>query len=72
MPAHGEERDRRMETTYGRSVEYTTADGQPVYSGPGSSMTQTVREVWCGTCQDWQTAKGIIGGICCPTCNGGW
>jgi hypothetical protein len=67
---HGEERNRRIETTYGKSETMVTANGHEL-TMPMSSMTQTVSERWCETCNEWVEAKGIIGAILCVKCNNG-
>jgi hypothetical protein len=66
---HGEVRNRRTET----ETEYTTyqAPGGDIVL-PSFSKTETVSERWCETCQEWVTAKGIIGALLCPKCNGLW
>jgi hypothetical protein len=72
MTQHGEQRGHRMETTYGASLDLQVKTTGERISLPGSSMTQTVSERWCGTCAEWVTARGILGALMCPICRTGW
>lgn len=63
-PRHGDERNRREETEYGREVEYVNqTSGKTVWTGPGSSHTYTVVEKYCGSCELWVEVKGVTGKI---------
>lgn len=69
-PAHGDTRNRRTETNHGPVHSLTTPQG--TMSIPLVSVTQTVSEKWCETCQAWVTAKGIMGGLLCVICDTPW
>lgn len=63
---HGEERNRRVETT--SHGTYQTNVGEI----PRSSVTHTVTEKWCSHCNQWTTCKGILDAIVSPCCNNEW
>lgn len=54
MPADGDVRNTRLETTHSDTVD-TTAGPMIV-----SSFTQTVAECFCGSCGRWFPRKGIF------------
>lgn len=61
---HGEERNRRQETTgHGEQQFFDKTTGQLVYSGPGVSHTRSVVERWCAGCQKWVVCDGIFGAL---------
>lgn len=74
MPRHGEERSRRTETSDGPDQTMLDArTGQPVYSGPLFSRTETVSDKWCATCGDWREVRGIVGVLMgCVGCGAEW
>lgn len=62
MPAHGDVRNQREETTYGACHTLVDArTGAEVYSGPMSSHTRTVCEKYCAVCGEWGEVRGILG-----------
>lgn len=61
MPKHGEERNRRLETSPGKSFECQTADGRVIDLGPLAMTTMTVVERWCEHCQVWVESHGVRG-----------
>ena len=62
MIKHGEVRNHREETEYGKSAELVDGrTGAIVYSGPMSSHTYTVQERYCAFCKSWIVIKGIMG-----------
>jgi len=69
MPNHGDERNRRQETTY-TTTEYRTANGPMALTHP--SLVQTVSERWCSECGKWVQATGLIGGMMCQVCHTMW
>lgn len=71
-PAHGTERNRRMERADGARVEYQTPDGRTAYAGPVTSCEYTVAERWCATCREWVRCEAIIGFLLCVKCNTEW
>ena len=66
---HGDSRNHRTETEMSHS-EWQTPQG-PV-TVPTLSHTYTVSERWCEVCNEWVTAKGIMGALLCPECNTPW
>ena len=40
-------------------------------SNDNCSHSFSVNDRFCSTC-GWVEAKGVIGGICCPTCGKSW
>lgn len=52
-PTHGDEMNRRIETTYGLF----------------SSYERTVCETFCEVCNEWKTADGLIASLFCPSCS---
>jgi hypothetical protein len=57
---HGDERNRREETTEGAQVTMlNAATGATVYKGAGSSQTRTVVEKFCAGCERWFEVKGL-------------
>lgn len=75
---HGEQRNRREETSHGAPVTLVDDEGAEVYNGPMSSVTRTVVERFCMTCGDWVTCgaerspAGILGHAFCPNCSRDW
>jgi hypothetical protein len=70
MPQHGQERNRRTETTLGAVHTLATPGGS--LTMPITSKTETVTERWCEICQEWITARGIMGGLLCVECGTTW
>ena len=66
---HGEERNYRTETTT-THAEYQTPGGPMVL--PSGGKTETVTERWCEVCNDWVTARGIMGALLCVKCGTPW
>lgn len=73
-PKHGEERNRRRETT-AIGENHALLDeqsGEIIYEGPLSWSTTTVSERWCEVCKEWVECRGIFAHIICPTCHTEW
>lgn len=63
-PKHGQERNRREETEYGKPTTLVNATtGAEIHSGPVSSHTRTVVERYCDGCGKWSEVKGVFGMI---------
>jgi phage host-nuclease inhibitor protein Gam len=59
---HGEERNRRQETSEHGETEFLDATtGEVVYRGSAVSHTRSVVERWCSGCQEWVKVDGIMG-----------
>jgi len=67
---HGEIRNHRTETTT-QNMPFKTSDGHP-FTVTVLSEEHTVCERFCAVCDQWVTAKGIMGGLLCPECSTPW
>jgi len=66
---HGEERNRRTETTV-KQIDWTVPGGSMTL--PYMAVQETVSERWCEVCGDWVTARGIMGALLCVECGTTW
>lgn len=61
---HGDERNRREETEYGKPVTLANATtGVAIATMPLSSHTRSVVEKYCAACEKWIEVKGVFGMI---------
>jgi len=68
---HGETRNQRIETETVLTEFYTTPWGRRIVM-PGMEISQPVSDRWCEVCNQWVTAKGVMGGLLCPLCHTPW
>lgn len=71
MPKHGEERNRKRVTQYGKTETLMVGD-EVVYEGPLHFYQYTQSEKFCEKCGEWVTIKGILEAIACPQCKTDW
>lgn len=71
-PTHGQERNRRQESTHNEPVEFVGANiGR--FSMPTVFVSMPVSERWCETCGEWKPQRGIVAMIVgCPDCGREW
>ncbi len=70
-PTHGATRN------YGRHVTTATKHWRDATTGEAITVTHQTgnhpkAEKWCGVCEEWKMAKGLMGFIGCPTCGQFW
>ena len=61
VPKHGETQQLGMQRTDAPATSFTGPDGAPVWTGAGSSFTQTVSRTYCGHCREWIQTNGVMG-----------
>jgi predicted RNA-binding Zn-ribbon protein involved in translation (DUF1610 family) len=69
-PKHGDQKNKRMETTVFDAMEFTAGD--TTFKMPIGAVEQTVSERFCDKCDEWVTAEGVLGAMFCPNCGELW
>ena len=67
--SHGDERNRRTETTLESGI--FELNGESI-EAPIGGLTQTVSERWCDECETWVKSQGLLGTLFCHECKSTW
>lgn len=70
-PKHGTQRNWRIEKGGAHKATFIDNDGGE-HEVVAHSSEHSASERFCANCDEWITARGILGGVWCPKCETQW
>ena len=73
MAQHGDKRGEIVKrVTSDQPAQWRTLDSGLVLKVTPGALTETGRERWCDTCQEWVLSLGIMDNLICRQCGTAW